>query len=65
MDLQMRWKLRPPGGVFQGRCCIDGSGLNLQDRILCRAGWSVCQIDNESCIVGEVCGNLPGPVQHS
>ena len=64
-ELHIKWKLRPPDGLFQGRCCIDGAGLDPQDLVLCRAGWAICQIDRVGNVVGEACGNVPGPLQHS
>ena len=63
-ELHIKWNVRPPDGVFQGRCCIDGAGLQPQDAVLCRAGWAICQIDGLGDVEGEVCGNLPGLMQH-
>eukprot|EP00972_Heterocapsa_arctica_P065315 9643507-Heterocapsa_arctica.AAC.1 len=60
------WSRRPPGGVFAGRCCIDGSAYHPRDELLCRAGWAVVQIAGTNDeVVGEVHGNLPGYIQQS
>ena len=65
LEQNIIWEVRPPDGVFQGRCCMDGSGLEPQDEVLCRAGWAVSQIDRFGNVCGEAYGNVPGLMQHS
>ena len=57
--------IRPAGGCFSGRCYIDGSGLNPQDEVLCRAGWAIVQVDSWGNVLADARGNLPGILQHS
>jgi hypothetical protein len=65
VELQVQWDKLPPGGLFQGRCYIDGAGLHPRDRILCRAGWGICQLDGDMRVAGKAHGNVPGEVQHA
>eukprot|EP00973_Karenia_brevis_P039434 5444351-Karenia_brevis.AAC.1 len=65
MELDARWTVMPEDGAFMAKAWIDGSALNPEDELLCRAGWSVVAVDAAGAVTGELIGNLPGMLQGS
>ena len=55
----------PPGGCFEGRVCLDGSGTDPRDPLLKRVGWGAVQVGRVrgDQVLGSGHGALSHPLQ--